>query len=487
MTGSAGSGGPLKILFCAAEVAPFVKVGGLADVAGALPKSLKKLGHDVRIIMPGYAQIKREALGVRPMDAPPVQVPGGGDPAPLSQAMMGDVPVYLVENEEYFGRNAVYGFPDDPERFLYFCRAVLGALEGLGWAPDVIHCNDWHTAIIPHWLHHRTDLPAAVRGASSLLTIHNLAYRGEFDPKTTVLPWLDPRSLHAGPDGRFDFLTQAIYDADLINAVSERYAHEITTPGYGEGLHDVLASRANQLRGILNGIDYERFDPATDPDIAQNYSVDSLEGKTACKIALQQEAGFDVAERTPLIGVVGRLADQKGFDLVAKMLEPFLAEVNAQIVILGTGEPKYHDLFREMAAHNRRQIAAYLTFDEKLAQRIYAGSDVFLMPSRFEPCGLGQMISLRYGTVPLVRATGGLADTVVDYQPTTDRGTGFVFRSYDATPLTYTFGRALEIYRIPDRWRAIQQRGMRQDFSWTASAQKYVDTYRESQEYHRAH
>jgi starch synthase len=475
---------PLKVLFCSAEVAPFVKVGGLADVAGALPKALRALGHDLRVILPAYRQINREKWGVRPAGLPPIAVPGAGAPAGLSEAVESGVPVYLVENEEYFGRDAVYGFPDDPERFSYFCRAALGVLEAIGWMPDVVQCNDWHTAIIPRWLHERADLSAGLKKAASLLTIHNLAYQGDFDPAELELPWLDRASLQASPDGTFDFMTQGIYGADIINTVSETYAQEITTPSYGEGLDTLLRDRANQLRGILNGIDDQRFDPATDPDIAANYTADTLQGKAACKAALQQEVGFDLNPRTPLIGLIGRLVDQKGFDLVAQILEPLTAEVNLQVVILGTGEPKYHDLVRELAAHNRRQIAAYLTFDEALAQRIYAGCDLFLMPSRFEPCGLGQMIALRYGTVPIVRSTGGLADTVTDYQPMTDRGTGFVFRRYDATALTFALGRALEVYRQPDRWRSLQQQGMAQDFSWDASARKYVDIYREAQTIH---
>jgi starch synthase len=476
----------MKVLFCAAEVAPFVKVGGLADVAGALPRALRRMGHDVRVIMPAYAQINREARGVRPGDYPEIAVPGGGEPARISEADDDGVPVYLIENAEYFGRDAVYGFPDDSERFLYFCRATLGALDALGWAPDIIHCNDWHTAIIPQWLHTRKDIPEPARGAASLLTIHNLAYQGEFDPDELDLPWLDASTLDADEQGKYTFLTQGLRSADIINAVSERYAQEIATPEYGEGLDGLLRTKANQLRGILNGIDYDRFNPATDPDIAAKYGADALDGKLACKTALQQEAGFDVSARTPLIGLIGRLVDQKGFDLVAKILEPLTAEVNLQVVILGTGDPQYHELLRELASHNRRQIAAYLAFDEGLAQRIYAGCDLFLMPSRFEPCGLGQMIALRYGTVPVVRSTGGLADTVMDYQPATGRGWGFVFRRYDATALTFALGRALEVYRMPDQWRALQQQGMRQDFSWTASAGRYVDAYREAQEVHRA-
>ncbi len=467
----------LKILYVAAEVAPFVKVGGLADVAGALPKALRELGHDLRVIMPRYAQIDGAKYGLRPaLDGKRFSVPGSGELATLFEADNSGVPVYFVGSDRYFGRDRVYGEPDDVERFLYFCRAALQAVEQLGWQPDVVNCNDWHTAVIPHWI--RTH--GVTESAASVVTIHNLAYQGGFDPNAYPPEWIDASRLYPRPDGGADLLSQGIRDADMVTTVSEQYAHEITTPEYGEGLQDLLTSRANDLRGIVNGIDYDIFDPARDPAIAEPYTADSLEGKAACKLALQQETGFDPSPRTPLIGLIGRLADQKGFDLVAEVLEPFLAETDVQVILLGTGEPHYHDLFRELAAHNRRQLAVHLAFDGALAQRIYAGSDVFLMPSRFEPCGLGQLISLRYGTVPIVRSTGGLADTVVDYQAATERGTGFVFRRYHSVSLTMTLGRALEVFRSTERWREIQRRGMAQDLSWDASAKRYVSTYREA-------
>jgi starch synthase len=466
----------LRILYVAAEVAPFVKVGGLADVAGALPKALRELGHDVRIIMPRYRQIDGARHGLRAgLAGEAYPVPGSSEVASLFEAESSGVPVYLVANEHYFGRERVYGEPDDVERFLYFCRAALAAVERLGWMPDVVNCNDWHTAAIPHWMRTRSLVPSA----ASVITIHNLAYQGGFDPAGHP-DWIDPSVVYRRADGGVDLLSQAIHDADIVTTVSERYAHEITTPEYGEGLQDLLTSRQNDLRGIVNGIDYEVFDPARDPAIVERYSADALDGKAACKLALQGEAGFDPSPRTPLVGMIGRLADQKGFDLVAQVLEPLLAETETQVVLLGTGEPDYHDLFRELAAHNRRQLSVWLTFDGALAQRIYAGSDMFLMPSRFEPCGLGQLISLRYGTVPVVRFTGGLADTVADYQPATERGTGFVFRNYHPISLTVAMGRALEVYRAPDRWRAIQLRGMAQDLSWDASAHRYLSAYGEA-------
>jgi starch synthase len=467
----------MRILFVAAEVAPFAKVGGLADVAGALPKELCALGHDVRVIMPRHGSIDGTRYGLRPALDSSVDVLGSPESARLEVAGAGPVPVYFVANERYFSRDNVYAYEDDIERFLYFCRAALDSIEALGWAPDVVHVNDWHTAVIPHWMRHGYEIPASLRSAVSLITIHNLAYRGELDPKLYPTEWMRPNTLEARTDASYDLLAQGIASADLVTTVSERYAHEITLPEHGEGLDELLRERSNELRGIINGIDYEVFDPANDPAIAEPYSAESLDGKAACKAALQREAGFDVGPRTPLIGIVGRLADQKGFDLVAQLVEPLLAEVDVQIVMLGTGDPAYHNLFRELAAHNRRQLAVYLKFDAALAQRIYAGSDMFLMPSRFEPCGLGQLISLRYGTVPVVRLTGGLADTVTDYQPATRRGTGFVFREYQPVALTLALGRALETYREMDRWREIQLQGMKQDVSWKGSAKKYVDVY----------
>jgi len=475
---------PLRVLFVTAEAAPFVKVGGLADVVGALPKELRALGHDVRVIMPRYAPIDVAKFGIREVDgAGDLVVSGSTVRASLAETMSGPVPFYFIECPRYFDRPGVYGFPDDTERFLYFCSAVLAALDRLRWVPDVIHCHDWHAAVVPHWLHHRADLPPAAQQAATVLTIHNLAYRGEVDP-TAFPEWLTPESLYPGPDGGFDLLSQGIRDADELTTVSERYAYEITTPEFGEGLEGLLTSRIHRLTGILNGIDYEVFDPATDRTIAENYSAADLSGKEACKLALQQEAGFDVGARRPLAGLVGRLVDQKGFDLIAEMLEPFLAEIDLQVVILGTGEERYQDMLRQLAARNRRQLAVYLTFDAALAQRIYAGADMFLMPSRFEPCGLGQLISLRYGTVPVARHTGGLVDTVIDYQPQTRRGNGFVFHRYHAVSLVAALSRALETYREPDRWRAIQMQGMSEDLSWSASARRYVQVYDEALRVH---
>lgn len=470
---------PLRVLLVAAEIAPFAKVGGLADVAGALPKALRALGHDVRTIMPLYGFIDPERWGLAPVaGGQPFLVGPDQEEARLWIAESDTTPVYFVDAPAYFAREQVYGYPDDLRRFLFFSRAVVQVPEVLGWAPDVIQTNDWHTAVIPHWLRHPEDPPPASRDAASLLTIHNLAYQGGFDPWTDGQGWIRPEALYRREDGSFDLLSQGIESADLVTTVSERYAEEITTPEFGEGLDGLLRRRANALRGILNGIDVDLWDPATDLAIAQAYSAEDVAAKGVCKEALQREAGFDVRGRTPLVGLVGRLADQKGFDLVAAVLPSLLAEMDLQVVLLGTGDERYHDLLRELAAHNRRQLAAFLTFDDALARRVYAGCDLFLMPSRFEPCGLGQMIALRYGSVPVVRRTGGLADTVVDYQAATGRGTGFVFDQYDPVALTFALGRAIEVYRNPLAWAAVQHQGMTTDWSWRSSAARYVEAYR---------
>ncbi len=304
----------MRILFVAAEVAPFAKVGGLADVAGALPKVLTARGHDIRVIMPRYASIDGERYGIQPeLGGATFAVPGSSEEGRLHRAEIGEVPVYFVANDRYFGRDNVYGYEDDVERFLYFCRAALSAVDAVGWSPDVVHVNDWHTAVIPHWMRSGYTLPWAVAGAASVITIHNLAYQGGFDPSRYPREWINPEALSGATNGSHNLLADGIAAADLVTTVSERYAEEITQPDYGEGLDELLRRRGNELKGIINGIDYEVFDPARDPAIARAYSADDISGKQECKAALQREAGFDVSARTPLIGIVGRLADQKGF------------------------------------------------------------------------------------------------------------------------------------------------------------------------------
>lgn len=474
----------LKILYLAAEVVPFAKTGGLADVAGSLPKAIKALGHDIRVAMPRYGRINIEKFGLQlvlenllvPMDQEK-------EPVKIFQGTLGkDVPVYFIDNDRYFNRESIYMYPDDAERFILFSRAALEMLKPLNFKPHIIHCNDWHTALIPNWLKtiYRDD-PFYFEIAT-VYTIHNLAYQGIFGYRVLEIAGLDEYGFLYHPDmadlnNVVDFMARGIYFADVISTVSPRYAQEILTPEYGERLDPLLRDRRDRLFGILNGIDYETFNPATDPYIAVNYDASSLDKRVQNKLALQEEARLPKNPDIPLIGMISRLTDQKGLDILVDILDHLFDNFEVQFVLLGTGEQHYHDVLRAIAKRYPQNMGLFLTFNAPLAQRIYAGTDMFLMPSRFEPCGLGQMIAMRYGSVPIVRATGGLADTVKDYNPITGEGTGFVFERYDRWALFATIVRALERYKNPQEWRRIQLQGMKVDFSWETSARKYEDLY----------
>jgi starch synthase len=479
---------PLKILMLAAEMVPFAKTGGLADVVGALPKALKALGHDVRVAMPRYGRMDPGRFDLVPELAPfPVPFNDTMVDAALARAMLpslaGGIPVYMVENAQLFDRDGIYMYDDDADRFIFFCRAAIEAIRRMDWRPDVIHCHDWQTAIVPNWLKTIYRGDPFVDGIASLYTIHNLGYQGIFGHRVLEIAGVDEYGFVAHPDTPHlndvvDFMGRGIYYADMISTVSPTYAREILTPEFGEGLDPLLRDRQDRLVGILNGIDTELNDPATDRYIAAHYDRRNLAGKATCKAQLQRRAGLPERPGTPVISAISRLSDQKGFDLIERVLEPLLRHFDVQIVILGTGNQRYHDLLAEIRAHFPEQLALFFTFNAALCQAIYAGSDMFLMPSRFEPCGLGQMIALRYGTIPIVRATGGLADTVQDYDPATGGGNGFSFRPYDSMALFAAIIRALEHYRIPKTWQRLIDRAMRADHSWAASAAHYVEVYR---------
>jgi starch synthase len=482
------SKGLLRILFVSAEVAPYAKVGGLADVAGSLPKALRASGHDVRIIMPRYGRIDPDRHGLEAVvDTFSVPLLERNEPARLLQTMLdGDVPVYAVESERYFAREAIYGYPDDAERFLFFCRAVLEVPKQLDWQPDIVHCNDWHTAIIPNLLRTTYEDDPFYSESATVFTIHNLAYQGILDQKVLAMTGLGGGFLRpqiGEGSGQIDLMSQGILYADAVNTVSPTYAQEILTPEYGEGLDTVLKYRKARLFGILNGLDTDAFNPATDPHLMAHYDVESLDRKVENKLALQREGSLTEDPSLPVVGIVSRLADQKGFDLLESIVEPLLSEAEVQLVLLGTGDQHYQDFFRRIGDQFPGQAAIALTFDVGLAQRIYGGADIFLMPSRYEPCGLGQMIAMRYGTVPVVRRTGGLADTISDYTPSTGEGNGFVFENYTSYACFVALIRAMETFRRPDEWRLLQRRGMEADLSWAASAQRYVELYRKAQEF----
>ena len=478
----------LKILLVSAEAVPFAKVGGLADVAGSLPKALRRLGHDARLALPKYGQINEARFELaKVFESLPVPAGSDRELASIFESVVEGMPAYLVGNDKYFGREEVYGYDDDGERFVFFCRATLEMLKELDWQPDVIHCNDWHTGIIPNWLKtiYRDDPFFA--SVATAFTIHNLAYQGIFGPQLLEFAALADYGLIPYP--KYDDLSRlvvlmarGILFADVVNTVSEKYAQEILTPEYGERLHPILAQRQDRLFGILNGLDYEVWNPATDRDIAVNYDVASLDRRVENKLALQQEAELSLAPDVLLIGIISRLADQKGFDILAEAIEQMM-DLDLQFVLLGTGDERYHNTFANVAGKYQGQAAVFLKFDGALARRIYAGSDAFLMPSRFEPCGLGQLISMRYGSVPIVRSTGGLADTVEDYDSATGRGNGFAFSDYSEEALFTAVERALETYRRKDTWRTLMERGMRADFSWGASARKYVELYQKALEF----
>jgi starch synthase len=484
--GDVSNGGrnrPLKILLVSAEVAPFAKVGGLADVAGALPKALRAMGHDVRVVMPRYGSIDVEKYGLRRvvtnLGVPLAHQPVNADV--LEGRIGGGVPIYFIDNPQFFGREGMYGFWDDDARFIYFSRAALEMLRPLDFRPDVIHVNDWHTAVIPNMLARLYAGDPFFADVATTLTIHNLAFQGVFGYGTLHLADLEQWGLikpgMPALDDIVNLLGRGVYFSDVVNTVSNRYADEILTPEYGEKMDPLLRVFRSKLHGIINGIDYEVFNPSADPSIAARYDIGSVSRKVENKLALQQEVGLPQDPAIPVIGLISRLYDQKGLDLIANIMWG-LMRLNLQLVVLGAGESRYEEMFRAAARDNPQKVAATIGFKPVLAQHIYAGSDMFLMPSRFEPCGLGQLISLRYGTIPIVRATGGLADTIDDWDPVQQTGNGFVFSAYDHWDLYAQVVRALETFRQPQLWQRLQANAMATDVSWANSAEKYVRLYR---------
>jgi len=465
----------MKVLFASAEAYPLAKVGGLGDVAGSLPKALRALGHDVRIALPKYGTVKEAQDDLGPFS---VAIGGAAHEARLQTSAIGGVSVYLIDHPPLFDRPKVYEYEDDGKRFGFFCKAILDLLPAANWWPDVIHLNDWHSALAAAFLRTTYAGDDRYRGIRTVLTIHNLLHQGVFERDLFEWTGLPPETwTPEGVEfyGHLNFLKAGIVYADRVNTVSPTYAREIQTEVYGEKLDGLLRSRAAKLSGILNGIDYDVWNPAKDPLIAQTYAKTTVQKKAADKEALQREVGLAGKPKAPLIGIVSRVTAQKGFDLLLPALPEILA-MGTQVVLLGTGEKKFEESLARLARENPSFVAA-LKYDEVLAHKIYAGSDFFLMPSRFEPCGLGQIISLRYGTVPVVRATGGLADTVTDVTANPKGGNGFVFTEYTAEACLDAVQRAMAFFQKGRGWKSLQQRGMAADLSWTASARKYVALY----------
>ena len=467
----------MRVLFATAEMSPLAKVGGLADVAGSLPKALVSRGQDVRVIMPLHAEIRTAAHGFhRVLADVPVATPRGPERVSVWEGEVGGVTVYLVEAADLFERPAIYGEPDDTQRFLFFSDAVLATVPQLQWLPDVLHLHDWHTAFVAARL--RADAGHPLAGAALVLTIHNLPFRGDFDRDFARANGLAVPPVEGVDESVLaSAMALGILSADIVSTVSETYAREILTPEYGAGLDPLLRRREPDLFGIVNGIDPSAFDPATDPYITARFSVADPTPKAENKKALQAELGLPVEPRVPLVGVVNRLFWQKGMDIAADGVREALADTPLQFVVLGTGEREYEERLLALERQHPASVKVVLAYDAPLGQRIYAGADMFLMPSRYEPCGLGQMIAMRYGAVPVVRRTGGLADTVPDDDEHPGEGVGFQFGPAEGPALTRALTRAVGAYGNAERWRGIMHRGMTRDSSWAEAAPKYVRLY----------
>ena len=479
----------MHIVFAASECVPYAKTGGLADVVGALPPELVKLGHEVTVYLPLYAGVRRQlpdelTYAVRSITIPFasynrfVGIVDGG--------RCGGVQYYFVDCPEMFDRPGLYGtaagdYPDNAERFALFCRAVLEATKQLG-VPEVFHVHDWQAALIPVYLRTVYAADPVLDRAGVVLTLHNAAYQGAFPPVTTeqlLFPWEIFTLDKVEQFDNFNFLKGGLIYSDILTTVSRKYAEEIQTPEFGEQLDSVLRGRAADLRGILNGVDYAKWDPATDSNLAARYTPENLAGKEECRADLLHAFGLEqVEDSTPVIGIVSRFALQKGFDLV-EQIAGRLSDLDVAVVALGTGEPVYEKFFRDWAFWNKANVAVRIGYDDRLAHKIEAGADIFLMPSRYEPCGLNQIYSLKYGTAPVVHATGGLDDTIEEWNPALGTGTGFKFKGYSPLGLLAALDRALMAFEDKEGWKKLMLNGMAQDYGWEKPAREYAAVYDE--------
>ena len=480
----------MRIAEVSPEIIPYAKTGGLADVAGTLPLYLEKAGHEISMFMPLYKSVKESGIDIKLSDIT-FDIPIGDREYTVTlwksiHHGSENIAIYFIQRDEYYDRDALYGtesgdYQDNSERFIFFSRAVIEAIKRLGLSIDIIHCHDWQTALIPVYLKTLFTHDKKLSSIKTVLTIHNLAYQGMFRQEEMKLTGLD-MSLFNWKNlehwGNVNFLKGGIVFTDFVTTVSERYAEEIRTVEFGCGLEDVIREYENKLYGIINGVDYSEWSPEIDNLISHKYSVDDLSGKALCKTHLQKTLNLPQTE-APLLGMISRLAEQKGVDLLIVIMDE-LMERDLQLVILGIGDEKYHQMLKEAVPKYNSKLSVNIMFDNKLAHEIETGADIFLMPSKYEPCGLNQMYSLRYGTIPVVRETGGLADTIIDANDENLKNgtaTGFTMKGYFAAELLFTIDRALELYKSKKPWNALRENAMKQDWSWEKSAYKYVELF----------
>lgn len=471
----------MKVLFVASEVVPFIKTGGLADVAYALPKRLKEQNVDIRVVLPKYSAIPEEYKEKMEFVTDfEVKIGWRNQFVGIEKLELDGVQFYFIDNKYYFERHGIYGHYDDGERFSYFSKAVLEMMDKIDFIPDIIHMNDWHTGMVSLIFKDHYSYKEEFKNTKTVYTIHNLKYQGVFPPG--VLDDLLNLNMSYFDEGyieffgNINFMKAGVLYSDAVTTVSRTYAEEIQHEYFGEKLHGVVQNRSHDLYGIVNGIDYEIYNPKKDGNIEKNYDLRSVNRKTENKTALQKELGLPVNSEVPMIGMVTRLADMKGLDLIERIVHELLEE-DVQLVVLGTGEKKYESMMYELQHRYPEKVSATMKFDGGLAHRIYASSDMFMMPSRFEPCGLGQLIALRYGSIPIVRETGGLKDTVKPYNEFTGEGVGFGFTNYNAHELLYSLKYALDIYKDKTKWKNLVKNAMREDNSWKTSADIYKKLY----------
>ena len=471
----------IKILIVSPEISPYAKTGGLGDVSNALPKALINMEQDVSLVMPFYEFIKNQRLKLKEIAKDNITINEKDYPVTFFRTDFSpETPLYLIYNRQLFGRSKLYGYPDDNLRFLVFNHAVIKMLEKINLKPDIIHCHDWPSGLISNYLAKKKtdDFYGKI---ATLYTIHNLPFQFQQDwwkvEKKDIDRGLGLPNISSKEKIKYiNFAKRALINSSIINTVSERYALEILTPKFAQGLDKILNERKKDIYGIINGIDYTVYNPAFDKNIHYNYDWNSLDRKKKNKISLQKEVGLEVKADIPIIGLVHRLTEQKGFDLILQLMD-FLLKLNLQFVVVGSGDKGYIKSFKKLARNNPKKIAIYSPFTEKMASRVYAGSDIFLMPSRYEPCGISQMISMRYGSIPIVHETGGLSDTITNFSPKTEKGNGFKFSTYTKEDLLMAIVRALENYNHPKTWEHLTWQTMRMSYSWELPAQKYLDLY----------